>query len=154
MHDTSTLTRAPAIALSQVNLSLGRGAARVHILKDIGLNIGHGEAVGLVELMELNTIHRRGEFQIIIAPGWQGRGYASTATRLAIDYAFMVLNLHKLYLVVDVKNEKAVHIYEKCGFQREGELIEEFFSNGAYHNALRMCAFQRDYVAQAAAPNR
>src|SRR5581483_807407 len=38
----------PAIALSGVNLSLGRGAARVHILKDIGLNIGRGEAVGLV----------------------------------------------------------------------------------------------------------
>ena len=105
-----------------------------------------GEAVGLVELMELNYIHRRGEFQIIIAPGWQGHGYASTATRLAVDYAFMVLNLHKLYLVVDVVNERAIHVYEKCGFQREGELIEEFFSNGAYHNALRMCVFQRDYV--------
>src|ERR1017187_9552000 len=38
----------PAIALAGVNLSLGRGAARVHILKDIGLNIGSGEAIGLV----------------------------------------------------------------------------------------------------------
>jgi putative ABC transport system ATP-binding protein len=38
----------PAIALARVNLSLGRGAARVHILKDIGLQIGRGEAVGLV----------------------------------------------------------------------------------------------------------
>ncbi len=38
----------PAIALAGVNLSLGQGAARVHILKDIGLNIGAGEAVGLV----------------------------------------------------------------------------------------------------------
>ena len=37
-----------AIALAGVNLSLGRGAARVHILKDIGLNIARGEAVGLV----------------------------------------------------------------------------------------------------------
>jgi putative ABC transport system ATP-binding protein len=37
-----------AIALSGVNLSLGRGAARVHILKDIGLDIRRGEAVGLV----------------------------------------------------------------------------------------------------------
>ena len=37
-----------AIALAGVNLSLGRGAARVHILKDIGLRIGHGEAIGLV----------------------------------------------------------------------------------------------------------
>jgi putative ABC transport system ATP-binding protein len=38
----------PAIALSGVNLSLGQGAARVHILKDIDLNIGSGEAIGLI----------------------------------------------------------------------------------------------------------
>ena len=37
-----------AISLSQVNLSLGRGAARVHILKNIDLHIGRGEAIGLV----------------------------------------------------------------------------------------------------------
>ncbi len=37
-----------AIALGGVNLSLGRGAARVHILRDINLNIGRGEAVGLL----------------------------------------------------------------------------------------------------------
>src|ERR1041384_2832820 len=38
----------PAITLADVNLSLGQGAARVHILKDIDLHIGNGEAVGLV----------------------------------------------------------------------------------------------------------
>ena len=48
MNDTSVAPRPPAISLSGVNLSLGRGAARVHILKDIGLHIGAGEAVGLV----------------------------------------------------------------------------------------------------------
>jgi putative ABC transport system ATP-binding protein len=36
------------IALHGVNLSLGRGAARVHILKDIDINIGRGEAVALL----------------------------------------------------------------------------------------------------------
>ena len=41
-------TSAPAIRLSGVNLSLGRGPARVHILKDIDLHIGAGEAVGLI----------------------------------------------------------------------------------------------------------
>src|SRR4029434_4918240 len=48
MHDTSGSRATPAIALAGVNLSLGRGAARVHILKDIDLNIGRGEAVGMV----------------------------------------------------------------------------------------------------------
>jgi putative ABC transport system ATP-binding protein len=50
MDDTSAAVRPliPAISLSGVNLSLGRGAGRVHILKDIALNIRQGEAVGLV----------------------------------------------------------------------------------------------------------
>jgi putative ABC transport system ATP-binding protein len=39
---------APAIALAGVNLSLGHEAARVHVLKDIDLHIGRGEAFGLV----------------------------------------------------------------------------------------------------------
>ena len=47
MNDTS-MAHPPAIRLSGVNLSLGRDAARVHILKDIDLHIGTGEAVGLV----------------------------------------------------------------------------------------------------------
>ena len=37
-----------AITLRGVNLSLGRGAARVHILRDIDVHIGRGEAVGML----------------------------------------------------------------------------------------------------------
>jgi len=37
-----------AIVLAGVNLALGRGAARVHILHDIDLNIARGEAVALL----------------------------------------------------------------------------------------------------------
>jgi putative ABC transport system ATP-binding protein len=50
MNDTSRtdVKPGPAISLAGVNLSLGRGAARVHILKDINLHIGAGEAIGLV----------------------------------------------------------------------------------------------------------
>jgi putative ABC transport system ATP-binding protein len=49
MNDTSGHPFADdAIALSGVNLSLGGAAARVHILKDVGLNIGRGEAVALL----------------------------------------------------------------------------------------------------------
>src|SRR4029453_10524203 len=45
---TNNSQAGPAIALAGVNLSLGHGAARVHILKDIDLHIGRGEAIGLV----------------------------------------------------------------------------------------------------------
>ncbi|EPD9049833.1 spermidine N1-acetyltransferase [Listeria monocytogenes] len=104
-----------------------------------------GQMVGLVELMEIDYIHRRAEFQIIIDPKFQGHGYAVSATKLAMKYAFHVLNMHKLYLVVDKVNEKAIHVYEKVGFIREGELIDEFFVDGTYHDAIRMCIFQHQY---------
>src|ERR1700687_324304 len=36
------------ISIANVNLSLGTGAARVHILKDISLRVAPGEAIGLI----------------------------------------------------------------------------------------------------------
>jgi len=50
MDDTSAAMRPhiAAISLAGVNLTLESGAGRVHILKDIALDIGRGEAVGLV----------------------------------------------------------------------------------------------------------
>lgn len=110
-----------------------------------------GERVGLVELVEINHIHRRAEFQIIIAPTHQGKGYATVATRLAMDYAFTVLNLYKLYLIVDCDNQRAIRVYEKLGFREEGRLRHEFFVGGDYRDVLRMATFQTEYLAQRAA---
>ena len=63
-----------------------------------------------------------------------------------MDYAFSVLNIHKLYLHVDRDNARAVRIYERCGFRPEGVLRDEFFVNGRYRDAVRMCLFQPDYL--------
>ena len=70
-----------------------------------------------------------------------------SGSKLAMDYGFRVLNLYKLYLIVDKENKKAIHIYVREGFVVEGELIHEFFINGRYRNAVRMCIFQSDYLA-------
>jgi diamine N-acetyltransferase len=105
-----------------------------------------GENLGLVELVEINHIHRRAEFQLIIDPVHQGHGYAAIATQLAMNYAFSVLNLYKLYLMVDSENQKAIHIYQKIGFQKEGELKHEFFINGQYRNAVRLSIFQSQFL--------
>lgn len=102
------------------------------------------ERVGLVELVEIDQLHRRAEFLIMISPEQQGRGYARAATRLAINYAFRMLNLYKLYLLVDVDNARAIRIYEDAGFRREGVLLEEFFADGRYHDVVRMCLFQHE----------
>lgn len=103
------------------------------------------EKLGFVALFHIEPIHRKSEFAIMMDPEQQGKGYAKAATKLAMDYAFLTLNLHKLYLIVDVDNEKAVHIYEKMGFTREAIMKDEFFVNGSYHSIEYMSLFQKDY---------
>mgnify|MGYP000852781061 FL=1 len=104
---------------------------------------------GLVELVEIDHIHRRAEYQIIVAPDHQGKGIATRATELALEYGFSVLNLYKIYLIVDVENAGARHVYEKIGFQAEGTLRHEFFINGQYRDVTRMCLFQHEYLHRA-----
>jgi diamine N-acetyltransferase len=106
------------------------------------------ERVGLVELVEIDHLHRRAEFLIMISPEHQGRGFAKAATRRAINYAFRVLNLYKLYLLVDVDNASAIRVYEGAGFQREGVLVDEFFSDGRYRSVIRMCIFQHEALGR------
>ncbi|HBG41847.1 MAG TPA: spermidine N1-acetyltransferase [Porphyromonadaceae bacterium] len=108
---------------------------------------GHGIRVGLVELIDINTIHRNCEFQIIIAPEYEGKGYAQQATKLALEYSFKVLNMHKVFLYADPDNAKAVYIYEKCHFKKEGLLKEAFYVNGKYRDALIMALLRSEFLS-------
>ena len=65
-----------------------------------------------------------------------------------MDYAFAVLNLYKLSLIVDCENQRAVSVYQKLGFQQEGVLRDEFFVNGEYRDVYRMAVFQPEYLAK------
>lgn len=105
------------------------------------------ERIGLVELVEISYIHRRAEFQIVIAPEFQGQGFGERVTRMAIEYGFCVLNLNKLYLQVSTENPAAIKIYRRCGFREEGHLIDEYFIDGHYQDALRMYLLQAEFLS-------
>ncbi|KPQ24334.1 MAG: acetyltransferase [Halomonas sp. HL-48] len=107
-----------------------------------------GNPIGLVELIEIDYIHRSAEFQIIIAPSYQGKGFARTLIYQALHYSFTILNLHKVFLIVAVENVKAIHLYQQSGFVEEGHLVQEFFINGRYRDVKRMYILQEAFLAQ------
>ncbi|MGO2868783.1 MAG: GNAT family N-acetyltransferase [Staphylococcus equorum] len=102
--------------------------------------------IGVVELVEIDFIHSNCEIQIIIDSEYGGKGYAKSAFKMAIDYAFLVLNLHKIYLFVDVNNEKAVHIYKAQNFSIEGTLQEHFYTRGEYSDCRVMGLLKKNWV--------
>jgi Acetyltransferases, including N-acetylases of ribosomal proteins len=67
----------------------------------------------------------------------QGRGFGREALQLLIDYGFNELNFHKIQLNVIEYNDKAVKLYEKAGFVREGIYREYIYRDGRrYHMYL------------------
>lgn len=103
-------------------------------------------SLGVVELVEINFVHRNCEIQIIIDPIHSNKGYAKKAFKMAIDYAFLVLNMNKVYLYVDVRNEKAVHIYKSNNFIVEGNLQEHFYTRGEYRDCYVMGLLKSNWI--------
>lgn len=104
--------------------------------------------IGVVELVDIDPLHRHTEIQIIINSDYQGHGYAQLAMKSGIDYAFKVLNMHKVYLYVDVDNSAAIHIYKKVGFIEEGILRQHFFAEGRYHDSLMMGILANEFTSK------
>ena len=77
--------------------------------------------IGNIKLGPINWIHRFAKIGILIGGKdcW-GKGYATEAIRLVVDYAFGVLNLHKLTAGCYNLNQGSIKAFQKAGFVIEG----------------------------------
>ena len=55
-------------------------------------------------------------------PEYRGKGYGTDALQLILRFAFQELNLFRVGLDVIATNTRAIHAYEKIGFQCEGRM--------------------------------
>lgn len=94
--------------------------------------------IGTIKL-NINWIHRFAEVGIMIGDKneWE-KGYATEAIGLVKDYAFNVLNLHKLTAGIYEPNIGSLRAFEKNGFEREGLLMKHRYCNGQYINQIVM----------------
>jgi [ribosomal protein S5]-alanine N-acetyltransferase len=79
-----------------------------------------GAALGRVALF----VQREGvgEIGIVMRRDATGRGLASKALSLVVDYGFAHLDLHRIAADVDPDNNSSISLFLRAGFQREGLL--------------------------------
>ena len=80
----------------------------------------HDEWVGTISLKNIDHELGAAEYAIITARQVHGKGYAFTATKELLEYAFSELGLNRVYLNVLKENIRANKFYSKCGFEYEG----------------------------------
>jgi RimJ/RimL family protein N-acetyltransferase len=105
------------------------------------------ELVGSVGLHNINWVERKAELGIMIGePKFWGRGYGSDAVRQMLRIAFEKMNLNRVYLRVFEDNPRAIRVYEKCGFQKEGVLRQDHYFGRCYSNTFVMAILKQEYL--------
>ena len=103
--------------------------------------------VGGISLHGVNHLNQRCTYGIYVGKEHWGKGYAKEATELILEYAFQELNLNRIHLEVFAFNERAITLYEKLGFKKEGTLREHLFREGKFHDTHIMSLLKSDYKA-------
>ncbi len=89
------------------------------------------ELLGFIELDSILWSHRHTWVSIAIGDAAnQDQGYGAEALGLALQFAFQELNLHRVQLTVFSYNQRAIALYEKLGFRREGIFREHLERDG------------------------
>jgi putative acetyltransferase len=98
-----------------------------------------GKVIGCLGLERFeNRRSHVGQFGVAVHDAYAGRGAGTALLAAAIDLADNWLNLRRLELVVYADNARAIGLYERFGFEREGLLRAHAWRAGAYADVLTM----------------
>jgi ribosomal-protein-alanine N-acetyltransferase len=115
--------------------------------------LADGTPIGTAGFHHVN--HEDGHASFGISIGEKGewsKGYGTDALRAICDFGFGQLRLERIELDVYEPNRRAQRSYQKAGFVTEGTLRHAHFSNGTFHDVLRMSLLRDEWEAQPRRP--
>jgi len=84
-----------------------------------------GEFIGNIEFMDIKD--GTGELGIAITAKMQDMHYGTEAIKRMLEYGFDEMGLKRIILKVYPNNERAIHVYEKCGFVKYDATEKDIF---------------------------
>ena len=94
------------------------------------------ECIGQVAYFLVDSGNRFAEIEYCIGTAFQGKGYATEATKAVINYGFDRIGLNKVQICVRPSNLASAKVIEKCGFKKDGVLRQYFFRDGTYEDRM------------------
>lgn len=102
--------------------------------------------IGEVVINEYDADNRHANIRIgICGADNRGKGYGSEAMALMMRYGFEHFDLHRLELSVYDFNPRAIHVYEKLGFRREGIQRDVLYLDGRYYHSIVMSILEEEF---------
>lgn len=92
--------------------------------------------LGIISLTNINFQNQSAELHLMIGKENQGKGLGTFSVNELLYHAFNNLNLKRVELTVLKTNIRAIHLYEKCGFVKEGCKRQSKYKNGKFVDML------------------
>lgn len=106
-----------------------------------------GRPVGLIGLLNIDSRSRKAEYYITLGEHeYKGKGVATKASHLLLEYAFDELHLNRVYLYTEVENHSAQRLFERLGFRKEGLLREDVRQGSRYVHRYVYGLTRNDFV--------
>ncbi len=109
-----------------------------------------GSVIGDCALRTLPEDPRQAELGFSFATAFQRQGYASEAVRSVLAYAFTILAMHRVFAIIDTRNQPAQRLLERLRFRREGHFVENTWFKGAWTSEFLYAQLESDWRATAA----
>ena len=103
-----------------------------------------GDPVGMIDLFNFDPLHNRAEIGIATLKRYRRRGYASDAVRQLVDYSFLFLHMHQLYVYIPADNPASLRLFKGSGFKRTGRLKDWVRRPDGYVDAVVMQLFAEE----------
>ena len=106
-----------------------------------------GEWFGEAVVNEWDPDHRSCNFRIALGPAARDRGVGTETTRLVVDAVFDLIDeppVHRIELEVYAFNPRALAVYERVGFRREGVRRDALRWDGDVVDAIVMGILRSD----------
>lgn len=105
------------------------------------------EMVGDLSINDIDQQNKIASFRIAIDQNSNyHKGFGQEAMKLVLNHAFGMMNLHRIELEVLVDNKRAIHVYEKIGFVKEGLKRKSVYYDHAYHDMIFMGLLKEDFL--------
>lgn len=105
--------------------------------------------VGSVFLRDIDHTDKKAEYGIFIGEdAARGKGIGTNAAKAIVQYGFLHLKLHKIFLRVLAENKGAIKSYQKAGFTQEAYLKDEVLINGEYRDIILMAVINSEGGAE------
>lgn len=108
----------------------------------------HDRHIGNISLQRINWIDRTAEWAILIGDeeSW-GKGVATEAGLLMLEYGFDRLNLHRIYLATNAENAGMRKAAEKMGMKQEGVRRQAMYKWGRYVDVAEYGILRDEFYA-------